>query len=66
MDNLVNELVKYEGENLKQKLHKLITELWKKKEMPKDLGKGIFLPILKRDEPTVRSNYRGITLLNVC
>ena len=36
-----------------------------KEETPKDWERDIITPILKKDDPAVLANYRGVTLLNV-
>jgi hypothetical protein len=44
-------------------IHKLITSIWNKEEMPDQCKESIIVPIHKRGHKTDCNNYRGISLL---
>lgn len=62
-DNIGNELIKYGGEQLITKIHKLIKEIWEKEAIPEEWEIGQIIPIHKSGEHTICDNYRGITKL---
>ena len=59
------ENIKYGGEQLRQKIYELITDIWKKEKMPDEWGKASIIPILKSGDKTNCNNYWGIFLLDV-
>jgi hypothetical protein len=55
-------LIKAEGRTTCFKIHKLITSLWKKEELPEDWKESITAPIYKKGDKSDCNNYRGISL----
>jgi hypothetical protein len=45
-------------------IHKLITSVWNKEELPDQWKKSIIVPIHKKGDKTDCNNYRGISLLS--
>jgi len=62
-DGLLMEVWKYAGKNLSRGLVKILRQVWKEDRIPEDWRKSIIVPIYKREDPNVPSNYRGISLL---
>jgi len=63
-DRLGAELYKYGGEELINKIGKLIRKIWKTEEIPKEWQLAIIYPICKKRVVSSYQNYRGISLLN--
>jgi hypothetical protein len=57
------ELIKAGGEILLSAIHKLITSVWNKEELPHQWKESIIVPIHKKGDKTDYNNYRGISLL---
>ena len=64
-DNIMGELVKYGGRTLKQKIHKLIRNIWDLETLPAQQNEGIICPIYKKRDRLNCNNYRPIMLLNI-
>jgi hypothetical protein len=64
-DNITAELLKCGGAHLWRKTHELITEIWRTEIMSKEWSVAVICPIHKKNEKTICSNYRGISLLSV-
>ena len=64
-DNIIAELIKNASRELKERLHTLISEIWRHEKMPDDWKVGLIVPIFKKGDKMKCENYRGITLLNV-
>lgn len=64
-DGLPAELFKAGGDELVRSMHQLICEIWLGESMPEDWNLSTICPILKKGDPTLRANYRGISLLPV-
>jgi len=62
-DGLPMEVWKYAGSDLRKGLAKLMNLMWKEGRMPEDWRKSVIVPIYKRGDPNLPSNYRGISLL---
>jgi hypothetical protein len=44
-------------------IHKLITSIWNKEELPDRWKESIIVPVHKQGDKTDDDNYRGISLL---
>ncbi|XP_062127293.1 uncharacterized protein LOC133839668 [Drosophila sulfurigaster albostrigata] len=64
-DGLPAELFKAAGDMLVGSMHQLISKIWMTESMPEDWNLSMICPILKKDDATLRTNYRGISLLPV-
>jgi len=56
-------LIKAGGITICYEIHKLITSIWNKEELPQEWKESIIVPIYKKRDKTDCSNYRDITLL---
>ncbi|XP_060665319.1 uncharacterized protein LOC132797575 [Drosophila nasuta] len=64
-DGLPVELFKAAGDMLVGSMHQLISKIWLTESMPEDWNLSMICPILKKGDATLRTNYRGISLLPV-
>ena len=62
-DNIPSEIWKYGGEMIQEKLHDLIITIWNKEITPDQWGERIFVPLHKKGDKLLCSNYRGMCLL---
>ena len=58
------ELIKAGGRTSRSEIHKIITSVWNKEEMPEEWKESIIVPIYKNGDKTDRNNYRGISFLS--
>ena len=64
-DNITGELIKYGGRTLKQKIHKLLCNIWKSEIFPDQWNEGIVCPIYIKGDRLDCTNYSPIMLFNV-
>jgi hypothetical protein len=64
IDKISAELYQAGGETLVPVIHKLITSIWNKEEMPDQWKESIIVPIHKTGDKTDCNNYCGISLLS--
>ncbi|XP_043063529.1 uncharacterized protein LOC122319800 [Drosophila ficusphila] len=64
-DGLPAELFKAAGDMLVGSMHQLISKIWRTETMPEDWNLSMICPVLKKGDATLRTNYRGISLLPV-
>ena len=64
-DGLPAELFKFGGEELITSMHQLLRTVWLNECMPDDWNLSVLCPVLKKGDPSVCSNYRGISLLPI-
>jgi hypothetical protein len=61
-------LIKFQQNCLKQGVGQFtsgyINSVWNKEEFPEEWKKSIIVPVYKKSDKTVYSNYRGISLLS--
>jgi hypothetical protein len=62
-DQIPAELIQAGRETLRSEIHKLITLIWNKEELPHQWKESIVVPIHKKGDKTDCSNYRGTSLL---
>jgi hypothetical protein len=48
MDNITGEMIKHGGRTLKQKIHKLISNIWNSETLPAQWNEGIICPSIKK------------------
>ena len=63
IDQIPAELIKAGGRTICLEIHKLITFIWKKEELPEEWKESITVPIHKKGDKMDCNNYRGILLL---
>jgi hypothetical protein len=63
-DQFTAELDKAGDEMLCSNIHKLISSVWNKEELPQQWKESIIKPIHKKGDKTDCNNYRGISLLS--
>jgi len=56
-------LIKSGGKTIHCEIHKLITSIWNREELPEEWKESIILPNYKKDDKTDCINYSGISLL---
>ena len=64
-DDIIAELFKNAGQELKKRLHTLICNIWREENMPDPWRVGLIVPLFKKGDKMKCENYRGIRLLNV-
>jgi len=57
------ELIKAGGKIFRYEIHKLISSIWNKEELPEEWKELIMVPTYKKDNKTDCCNYRCISLL---
>jgi len=60
IDQILAELIKAGGRTICLEIHKLITSIWMKEELPEEWKELIIVPIHKKGDKTDCNNYRGI------
>jgi len=63
-ERIPSEFIKYSTPQLKASLVTHSTSFWNRKPYQRDFTKAIIFRILKKGDPKVTSNYRGITFQN--
>jgi len=63
IDEIPAELIKVGCRTICLEIHKLISSIWEKEELPEEWKKSIIIPIHKKGDKTDCNNYRGISLL---
>lgn len=63
IDGIQMEAWKYEGEEIKKGLKKLLKRIWKEEHISEDWKSNIIVPLYKRGDQEKVGNYRGISLL---
>ena len=64
-DGIVNEILRYGGDNMNQAICQLCNTIFEKEMVPDEWLEGIIFPIYKDNDRRNPLNYRGITLLSV-
>jgi hypothetical protein len=63
-DEFPAELIQAGREMLQSAIHKLITSIWNKEELPDQWKESISVPVHQKGEKTACNNYSGISLLS--
>ena len=63
IDEIPAELIEAGGGTICGEIHKHITSIWKKENLPEEWKESIIVPIHKKGDKTDCNNYRGISLL---
>jgi len=62
---IIPEMLKYGGSATTTWLHRIITIVWQTGKAPDDWKRSLLVPVLKKGDPTVLDNFRGISLQSV-
>ena len=65
VDNITPEMLKTNPGITADILHKLLSDIWEKAEIPKDWKKGLLVKIPKKGDTSICNSWRRITLLSV-
>jgi hypothetical protein len=60
-DQIPVELIQTGSEILLSAIHKLITSVWNKKELPDQWNESIIIPVRKKGDKSDCNHYRGIS-----
>jgi len=63
IDEISMEAWKYAGRKLEEEMMDLIKTIWQQRTIPNDWKRSIVVPLYKRGEKNMVSNYKGISLL---
>jgi len=63
-DEISAEMLKLGEESVTRALHRIIVNVWQTGKWPTDWTLSTFVPIFKKGDPTVCSNYRTISLIS--
>jgi len=61
-DHIPVELFKQVGRKIRFEIHKLINFIWKKEELSEEWKESIIVPVSKKGNKEIYSNYRGLSL----
>lgn len=64
-DTINAEIIKAGKEVVAREIHKLILDIWERREIPREWKEAIVIPIHKKGDKQDCNNYRGISLQNV-
>jgi hypothetical protein len=64
-DQIRVKLIQAGGKLFRSDVHKLINSIWNKEEVPNQWKQSIIVPIYKKGDKSVCSNYLGILLLHL-
>jgi hypothetical protein len=57
-------LIQAGGETLQSEIHKLVNFIWNMEQLPDQWKESIILPVYRKDDRSVCSNYCGISLVS--
>ena len=52
------------GRTIRFEIHKIITSVWNKEELPEEWKESIVVPIYKKGDKRDCNNYRGISFMS--
>jgi hypothetical protein len=65
LDDVYAEALRAGGDTVVERLHALIRQVWDTENVPEDWKDGMIIPLHKKGDRSLCSNYRGITLLSI-
>lgn len=63
--NILPEMLKYGGDAVHAALYRVILGIWRTEQAPQDFKQDILLPIPKKGDASLCSNYRTIALQSI-
>ena len=63
--NILQEMLKYGGDNDHMAMHRLILGIWRTEAASQDFKRDILIPIPKKGDSSLCSNYRTIALQSI-